>query len=136
MSDKIKPKYYKVIGDYDVLDIIKALSEKSTLDGFTDHCRFHALKYLFRAGLKDDALQDLKKAAEFLAIGVKNLEEKSSQVPAECFFDPEMYEDTKRKNESFGAGGGGSGTITIKNAEVPDYNLQVIHTDDNMNWRP
>lgn len=80
MSDeKIKPKYYKVVGDYDVLDIIKALSEKSTLDGFTDHCRFHALKYLFRAGLKDDSLQDLKKAAEFLAIGVKHLEEKRAQ---------------------------------------------------------
>lgn len=79
MSDKIKPNYYKVVGDYDVLDIIKALSEKSTLDGFTDHCRYHALKYLFRVGLKDDALQDLKKAAEFLAIGVKHLEDKINQ---------------------------------------------------------
>lgn len=92
MSDKIKPKYYKVIGDYDVLDIIKALSEKSTLDGFTDHCRFHALKYLFRVGLKDDALQDLKKAAEFLAIGVKHLEEKKQQ------------ENLAKVNRSFGMG--------------------------------
>lgn len=77
--DAIKPNYYKVIGDYDVLDIIKALSEKSTLDGFTDHCRYHALKYLFRAGLKDDSLQDLKKASEFLAIGVKHLEEQKEK---------------------------------------------------------
>ena len=102
MSDeKIKPKYYKVVGDYDVLDIIKALSEKSTLDGFTDHCRFHALKYLFRAGLKDDSLQDLKKAAEFLAIGVKHLEEKRAAAYDKAHEKPRSFGNTTSGNSDW-----------------------------------
>lgn len=72
-ENKIYPDYYKVIGEYDVLDIIKSLSKKSKLDGFTDHCRFHALKYLFRLGLKDDTRKDLKKAITFLTKALDEL---------------------------------------------------------------
>lgn len=55
--DAINPNYYKV-GKYQVIDLI----EKFNLN-------FHlgnAVKYIIRAGQKDDAAQDLKKAHWYL----------------------------------------------------------------------
>jgi len=56
------PPHYKV-GGIETIDYMKA---KSTPEEFKGHLRLTALKYLSRAGYKDDALQDLKKAQWYL----------------------------------------------------------------------
>jgi len=136
MSDKIKPKYYKVVGDYDVLDIIKALSEKSTLDGFTDHCRFHALKYLFRAGLKDDALQDLKKAAEFLAIGVKHLEEKINQDKLAKVNKQYTMKDISNIERKIQSIENITTTVPLSDIKKQIAEDSGVNYEQNMDWRP
>jgi hypothetical protein len=55
----IKPSYYKAIikgVEIDVIDIINAFG--------LSFCLGNALKYILRAGKKDDRAQDLKKAVE------------------------------------------------------------------------
>lgn len=77
MKDAIKPDHYKVLdGRYSAIDVIKDLYQKSKNDGFTDYNRFQAFKYLWRCGHKDAALQDLKKAVQFLQFAIEHEEKK------------------------------------------------------------
>jgi hypothetical protein len=55
MSDPINPSHYKTRG-VEAIEICEHL----------DFCLGNAVKYLWRTGLKDPALQDLKKAAWYL----------------------------------------------------------------------
>jgi len=56
------PDHYTV-GGIETIDYMQA---KSTADEFRGYLRLSALKYLSRAGHKDDELQEYKKAAVFL----------------------------------------------------------------------
>lgn len=69
-SDAINPEHYKV-GGIEAIDYMRA---KSTQEEFTGYLRLSALKYLSRAGHKDDALQDYKKAHWFMSRLIEELE--------------------------------------------------------------
>lgn len=56
------PSHY-TSGGIETIDYMEA---KSTPEEFRGHLRLTTLKYLSRVGLKDDTLQDLKKAAWYL----------------------------------------------------------------------
>jgi hypothetical protein len=56
------PPHY-TSGGIETIDYMEA---KSTAEEFRGHLRLTALKYLSRAGLKDDTLQDYEKAAWYL----------------------------------------------------------------------
>ena len=60
--DMINPEYYKV-GGIETIDYLRA---KLTPQEFAGYCRGNALKYLSRAGHKDEAAQDIGKAIWYL----------------------------------------------------------------------
>lgn len=62
MSNINSPNHYTVGG----IETIDYMMAKSTGDEFRGYLRLSALKYLSRAGHKDDELQEYKKAAVFL----------------------------------------------------------------------
>ena len=62
MKDAVNPDHYK-IGGIETIDYLRA---KLTPEEFAGYCRGNALKYLSRAGHKDDAAQDLAKARWYL----------------------------------------------------------------------
>lgn len=66
-ADPINPAHYKM-GGMEVIDIIEAFG--------LDYHRASALKYLLRAGRKDDELQDMRKCAWFVNRSVQRLEGK------------------------------------------------------------
>ena len=76
MSDPIKPNHYKLPSGAMCVDVIEELSELSTNRNFTDYNRFQAFKYVWRAGNKDDVIQDLKKAIQFLVFAIEYEEKK------------------------------------------------------------
>lgn len=45
------------------IECIDAIREALGLEGFLSYCRGNAMKYLWRAGLKNDEAEDLAKAA-------------------------------------------------------------------------
>ena len=53
-------------------DIIRSVLGK---DGYKNWCHGTALKYLFRAGKKEDELKDYKKAKEYISWIIKEMEE-------------------------------------------------------------
>ena len=53
-----QPSHYRA-GEVECIDAIRAALGE---DGFRDFCRGNAIKYLWRAGLKDDLDQDIAKA--------------------------------------------------------------------------
>ena len=55
------PDHYKA-GGIEAIDYIRA---KLTPEEFAGYCRGNMLKYLSRAGLKDDATQDMRKALKY-----------------------------------------------------------------------
>ena len=59
-------KYYKNEQDYDVIDICT--------DYNLNFNRGNILKYIVRAGKKDDELQDLRKALDYLQREIEHLE--------------------------------------------------------------
>ena len=61
-SDAVNPDHYKV-GGIETIDYLRA---KLSPEEFAGYCRGNALKYLSRAGHKDDAAQDLAKARWYL----------------------------------------------------------------------
>ena len=67
------PSHY-TSGGIETIDYMEA---KSTSEEFCGHLRLTALKYLSRTGLKDDALQDLKKAQWYLNKLISYLDEKN-----------------------------------------------------------
>jgi hypothetical protein len=66
-----RPAHY-LVGGIETIDYMKA---KSTPEEFCGHLRLTALKYLSRAGHKDDALEDFKKARWYLNRLISELEE-------------------------------------------------------------
>lgn len=69
-KDAIDPEHYKV-GGIETIDYMRA---KSTPEEYRGHLRLTALKYLSRAGHKDEALQEYKKARWYLERLIGELE--------------------------------------------------------------
>ena len=63
LGDLVNNPDHYTSGGIEVIDYMEA---KSTVEEFCGHLRLTAIKYLSRTGLKDDALQDLQKAAWYL----------------------------------------------------------------------
>ena len=66
------PKHYQTDGGIEVIDYIESLGI-----GY-EFCVGNAIKYLSRAGKKDDKLQDVRKAQWYVNRAVQNLEKKRS----------------------------------------------------------
>ena len=62
MTDAVNPDHYK-IGGIETIDYLRA---KLSPEEFAGYCRGNALKYISRAGHKDNADQDLAKARWYL----------------------------------------------------------------------
>jgi hypothetical protein len=62
MKDAINPDHYKV-GGIEAIDYVQA---KLSPEEYRGYLRGNALKYLSRAGHKDDAAQDISKAIWYL----------------------------------------------------------------------
>jgi len=60
------PKHYNSNKPYDLIDI--------GYDYNLNFARFNVLKYICRAGKKDNELQDLKKALDYLTREIKHIE--------------------------------------------------------------
>jgi len=66
------PPHY-TSGGIETIDYMEA---KSTPEEFRGHLRLTTLKYLSRAGLKEDTLQDLEKAAWYLDKLIETVKQK------------------------------------------------------------
>ena len=78
MTNRVKdmvnhPPHY-TRGNMETIDIMEA---KSTPEEFKGHLKLTALKYLTRAGHKDDELQDAKKTQWYVNKWVKTLEKET-----------------------------------------------------------
>lgn len=70
MSDSVnKPAHYNQGGIETIDGIRAALGE-----GFADYCRGNVLKYVWRCGLKGDAVEDLRKAAKYLEWAIEAMD--------------------------------------------------------------
>lgn len=73
MDDVKNPKHYKLEGlELECKDIIKSVLGK---EGYKNWCHGTALKYLFRAGKKEDELKDFKKARVYIDWIIEEMEE-------------------------------------------------------------
>ena len=72
MSDLINSPPHYTSGGIETIDYMEA---KSTPEEFRGHLRLTAIKYLSRAGLKDDTLKDLKKAQWYINALVEFIED-------------------------------------------------------------
>ena len=71
MNDMVNhPSHYTSGG----IETIEYMEAKSTPEEFRGHLRLTAIKYLSRAGLKEDTLQDLQKARWYLDRLIKFIE--------------------------------------------------------------
>lgn len=69
-----RPDHYNANdGKPSCIDIIEMLCDDHQNDVFTDYNRYQAFKYLWRLGKKDDALQDLIKAKNFIQFAITKL---------------------------------------------------------------
>jgi hypothetical protein len=67
----MKPIHYKGGKDYDVIDFCK--------DYDLNFNKGNIIKYLVRAGKKDDELRDMRKALDYLEREIEYLEERQRQ---------------------------------------------------------
>ena len=73
IDDVKSPKHYKLEGlDIECKHVIKAILGK---EGYKNWCHGTALKYLFRAGKKEDELKDFKKTKEYISWIIEEMEE-------------------------------------------------------------
>ena len=73
MDDVKSPSHYRLEGlELESKDVIKAILGKG---GYKNWCHGTALKYLFRAGKKEDELKDFKKARVYLDWIIEEMEE-------------------------------------------------------------
>lgn len=71
MNDMVNhPSHYTSGG----IETIEYMEAKSTPEEFRGHLRLTTIKYLSRAGLKEDTLQDLQKARWYLDRLIKFIE--------------------------------------------------------------
>jgi hypothetical protein len=66
------PSHY-THGEIECIDAIESALHWS---GFVDYCRGNALKYVWRAGLKNDSAEDLLKAAWYCERAARTLNQK------------------------------------------------------------
>lgn len=71
MSDAVKNPTHYTAGGIETIDFIKA----KLGDGFIAYCLGNCLKYLSRAGKKDDSLTDLKKCRQYLDWAIREVED-------------------------------------------------------------
>lgn len=71
MKDDVNNPAHYTSGGIETIDYQKA---KATPEEFRGHLRLTALKYLSRAGLKDDTLTDLKKCEWYVKRLIKFVE--------------------------------------------------------------
>jgi hypothetical protein len=62
MTDAINPDHYKQGG----IECIEAMKASMTPEQFQGYLKGQVIKYLWRMGLKDSAVQDARKAAWYL----------------------------------------------------------------------
>lgn len=73
IDDVKSPKHYELEGlELEGKDIIRSVLGK---DGYKNWCHGTALKYLFRAGKKEDELKDFKKARVYLDWIIEEMED-------------------------------------------------------------
>ena len=84
-------KHYKNNKDYDVIDICKDFS--------LDFNRGNIIKYVIRAGKKDDEIQDLNKAMDYLQREIEYLKTKKNET-ANRTIDTTDGRDSVRSNSS------------------------------------
>lgn len=71
MKDNVNhPEHYKT-GGIETIDFLEA---KLGTEGFKSYCRGNALKYLARAGKKDNEVEDIKKAIWYLNREIATIE--------------------------------------------------------------
>jgi hypothetical protein len=70
-GDPINSPAHYASGEIECIDATRAALGS---DAFVAHCRATALKYIWRCGKKDDALQDLRKAAWYINRAIRELE--------------------------------------------------------------
>lgn len=75
-TDPINSPSHYTSGGIETIDYMEA---KSTPEEFRGHLRLSALKYLSRAGLKDDTLKDLKKAQWYVNALVQFVEDSTDK---------------------------------------------------------
>lgn len=72
----VSPAHYQLrLPDGEPIEAIDYIQAVLGDDGFVAYCRGSAIKYLSRAGRKDDFAQDLRKAAWFCTKAAQTLEE-------------------------------------------------------------
>ena len=77
MSDSVnKPAHYNQ-GSVETIDGIRA----ALGEGFADYCKGNVLKYVWRCGLKGDAVEDLRKAATYLEWAIEAMESNCPEIP-------------------------------------------------------
>ena len=71
MTDLVNhPPHYQSDNGIECIDAIRASLGK---EAFVAHCRATAMKYIWRTGKKDDAVQDMNKAIWYLQRAVEEL---------------------------------------------------------------
>ena len=73
MTDEVNSPSHYTSGGIETIDYMRA---KASPEEFRGYLRLNALKYLSRAGLKGDAVVDLKKAAWYINRLIAELETK------------------------------------------------------------
>jgi hypothetical protein len=75
MTDQVNSPGHYTAGGIETIDYMRA---KASPEEFRGYLRLNALKYLSRAGLKGDAVTDLKKAAWYINRMIGELESERS----------------------------------------------------------
>ena len=85
MSDNIKhPSHYAEGRNYEPKDVIRDWGLNFNLG--------NAVKYISRAGRKDDIVQDLKKAQQFIQFEIEAIEAERDEAPAPIEDTPKRVE--------------------------------------------
>jgi hypothetical protein len=74
LTDEVNNPAHYTSGGIETIDYMRA---KASPEEFRGYLRLNALKYLSRAGLKGDAVTDLKKAAWYINRLIEELQEKA-----------------------------------------------------------
>lgn len=78
IADAVRsPKHYKLPGlNIESIDVLRSVLTPEEFKGF---CRGNALKYLIRAGRKDNELQDIKKAGVYIGWCIDTIKKQSAE---------------------------------------------------------
>jgi len=79
MSATNRPNHYKT-AKYEYKDVVEFLYDTHCNDPVVDHYRFHAMKYLWRLGQKDDVMKELIKAKTFIEFAIERQEKVDKNV--------------------------------------------------------